>query len=518
MSIAKYNLLINSQLIDTGKYEYFPNQEKLMQRPKIVLSKIHELKSGIKVSDASEYISAIYSIADSEMNAKAIDAAFAAFKVFKGLDVGFRKNLLIAIRDAIEERGNEIINLMMMEGLPPTIARWEFKEMLNAFSERTLSFYEEQIIKRINNEIAKETIILYRKPDGVLGVVLPKNAPVSSSFLALFALLAGNTLVIKPPFKFPIAVLHIWQIIDKIIFEHTNITGVVNVIVGDSKEILEEWLENELIRDILYFGNSSSGIEFGAKAFAKNKKVILELSGNDSLIVWDEANITRAADSFLDGFIGSSQVCMLPRTALIHSKYAKIFLDEALKRTENHSLLPQFSDETVLSPVGNIEKFNVFLRDAIDRGAKLVRGGKRINNLGEEDPKGHYLEPTIIYLDAFQNLHKMKLYSEEAFFPLLTIVNVSGSKDDEIFQNICDLINSSPFGLRTSIWCNNNDYIERFINGIDNAGMIRINSKHIEFSEYLPTHGGVRLTGGPYGGLNYLWERTSHLQGISIKT
>ena len=74
---------------------------------------------------------------------------------------------------------------------------------------------------------------------------------------------------------------------------------------------------------------------------------------------------------------------------------------------------------------------------------------------------------------------------------------------------------SNEYGLRTSVWVSSNYYIRKFIKNIDNSGLLRINSRHVDFSLYLGTHGGTGKTGGPFGEMNYVWQKTSHLQGIS---
>lgn len=77
------------------------------------------------------------------------------------------------------------------------------------------------------------------------------------------------------------------------------------------------------------------------------------------------------------------------------------------------------------------------------------------------------------------------------------------------------LVNNHGYGLRVSLWVSLAKYLRKFAKELDNCGLLRINSRHVGFSYYLSTHGGTRKSGGPFGEMNYFWQKTSHLQGIT---
>ena len=79
-----------------------------------------------------------------------------------------------------------------------------------------------------------------------------------------------------------------------------------------------------------------------------------------------------------------------------------------------------------------------------------------------------------------------------------------------------DIVNNHQYGLRLSLWMSSVKYLRKFIKQLGNSGLLRVNSRHVGFSYYLSTHGGVGKTGGPFGEMNYIWQKTSHLQGVSI--
>ncbi|HJU03904.1 MAG TPA: aldehyde dehydrogenase family protein, partial [Nitrospiraceae bacterium] len=91
-----------------------------------------------------------------------------------------------------------------------------------------------------------------------------------------------------------------------------------------------------------------------------------------------------------------------------------------------------------------------------------------------------------------------------------------GSKDTAIFKKMIHIANQNEYGLRVSAWATSRFYANKFSEHIQNSGLLRINSRHVGFPPYLATHGGTGKTGGPFGELNYVWQKTTHLQGVSL--
>jgi acyl-CoA reductase-like NAD-dependent aldehyde dehydrogenase len=170
--------------------------------------------------------------------------------------------------------------------------------------------------------------------------------------------------------------------------------------------------------------------------------------------------------------------------------------------------------DTVFSPVVKIPEFLEFLKDALEKGAKLIYGGQRVNHLNIEDNRGIFIRPALLEIEDHKQALQMKFIKEEIFFPFLPLIKVSGN-DDSIFENMMDIANTHGYGLRASLWISSAKYLRRFAKQLDNCGIFRINSRHIGFSYYLSTHGGTRKSGGPFGEMNYFWQKTSHLQGVS---
>ncbi len=519
--LKKFYPYVGDEDIDTGKYEYFPYIDKALTDQKRVREIYSQMKRGEYSSDSELFFYAQYAIADSNLNIRAVQSAQKAFQSFKRFSIERRRKILDDIRDGLISEKESIINLMIMEGHPRKLAEWEYSGMLIAHLPESLDYYQSELIKTIG-KYDTETLISIRRPEGVICVCPPKNASCSNSLTASFALLAGNTLVIKPPLNAPISTMYLWRnIVGKALKKNGAPMGTINIVVGNSKKFMEDWLSSEHVKGVIMFNDSVKGLEIGKKIFESGKKPILELSGNDYMLIWKDASLNEAADALIDSFMGSTQICMVPKKAFIHNDIYERFIEIFLNKVKCIKVGLPSDPETILSPVVKISDYFTHLEDAIKNGAKLLTGGYRMDHTGASSERGAYISPSVIEI-PLERANMMKCIKEENFFPLLPVIRVTGGgiseseHDDNIFKNMISALEANQYGLRISVWVKDNRYLKRFIEECDQSGLLRINSRHIQFSKCLSTHGGIGRTGGPFGEMNYIWQKTSHLQGISI--
>ncbi|NKE71164.1 aldehyde dehydrogenase family protein [Candidatus Manganitrophus noduliformans] len=521
-SVDFYPLYIGGRDVDTGIYGFSADTAKLILNPSETLLNQETILNGSIPDNNFKSTYAAYCIAYDNYIDEAIDAAFNAWQEFRHTSIHKRKRLFYDFYDNIKNHRSQLIDLMVKEGHPLRLAEWEHAGMVKAYEPKTINFYLKQLFRKLGND-GDEQLFLARKPDGVVCVMPPGNAPCPNSLLAAFALLGGNTLIIKPPLRNPISTMYLWRKVIGDVLQSNKISpGVVNLIIGDSEGILKKWLASPKVSDIVYFGDSHTGLNIGSQIYSSGKKPILELSGNDTMVIWKDANLEGAADSLIEGFNGSMQICMVARRAVIHpaiyDQFQSIILDKIKKISAG---LPD--DKTsYLAPVGKIELFYEYLLDALRKGAQLIYGGTRINYAGSPDPSGIFITPTLITVEDIPIAETMKCTLEEGFFPLLTLINASDrsskiESDDIIFSRIMTFLDQNTYGLRTSVWIESKRYMKKFIKSIQGSGIIRINLLHTGFSAFVGTHGGPKRSGGPFGELNYLWEKTTHLQGIALR-
>ena len=176
--------------------------------------------------------------------------------------------------------------------------------------------------------------------------------------------------------------------------------------------------------DIFFFGDSKIGLEIGVEAYRQGKKPILELAGNDFMVVWEDAPVEKAVQALLDGFQGSLQICMAPKKALIHpaiyDRFVECFVKEVQEKVKVG--LPS-NPQTYLTPVARIKEFYQVMEEATGMGAQLLCGGRRLNYRGELDPRGNFVEATVVSIEDDAPL-RFRCVAEENFFPLMPLIRM----------------------------------------------------------------------------------------------
>lgn len=508
-----FTLLVDGKDLDTELYEYYPYADKAIADPRGTRRIIRELRAGHQPPSWEDSIYARYCIGRDDTNQQALAAAHRASQQFKQFPLSARRKIYDEMHRLLLAHREDFLRLLTIEGHPRKLAEWEFEGMEIGSRPDTIDFYKEQLRREIGRT-GDEILYWARKPDGVVCLSPPGNASASNSYTAILVFLAGNTLVIKPPLKAPLATIFLWkEVVHEALKRNHAPPGVLNIVLGNSQAITEEWLTSAYVNDIAFFGDSKNGLAIAARAFQQGKKPILELSGNDMLLVWKDGDLDLAATSILDGFLGSGQICMVPKIGLIHETVYEEFVSRVAQRAARLTIGLPSDPDTILSPVARIQEYTEFLADAQQHGAEVLCGGERVNHLSQPDPNGFYIRPTVLAIREDQNVQSMRCVREEIFFPLLPLVKVSGD-DQRIFQRMIDIANANDYGLRTSVWVASGFYMRRFAKFLDNSGLLRINARHVGFSPYLATHGGVGKTGGPFGEMSYMWQKTSHLQGV----
>jgi acyl-CoA reductase-like NAD-dependent aldehyde dehydrogenase len=446
--------------------------------------------------------------------AEALEAASRAARAYARTPVAVRREIAAAVGSALLSRAEEFVEILVAEGHPRRLAEWEVRGVIEGTCPETMDWYFDLL--RDEFDQGERRIVLARKPDGVVCLNPPQNAAGSNSVLGLPALLAGNTLVVKAPRSTPLSVMFFYRdIVAPVLDAHGAPPGTLNIISGDTRRILRQWISSPLVNDIMFFGDSTVGLKIGADCVANGKKAVLELSGNDGIVVWEDADLDAAAAAMCECFYGSSQICMVPKYAIAHPLIADELIERVLERVAG--IRPGFPEDpdVVLSPVLKADRFFDCLAEAREAGAEILCGGDRLDVDGKVSASGFFLDPTVVRVAGLADARQLACVREETFFPLLPII-VPRPSDGRMLDRVIDFVNANEYGLRNSLWTASETVIERFIDEVTNAGQLKVNASHIGFAPVLATHGGNGRTGGPYGELHYPIVRTTHLQGIAI--
>ena len=399
------------------------------------------------------------------------------------------------------DRYEEFVDILMAEGHPRQLAAWEVGGVLQGTSPKTLDWYFEQMSREY--EHGQRRIRLVRKPDGVVCLNPPANASASNAGLGIASLMAGNTLVVKAPRTSPLGVYFLFRDIVAPALEAVGAPpGTLSIVCGNAQSVLRQWLDSPLVDDIMFFGDSEVGLQFGRDCVLRGKKPVLELAGNDCCVVWRDADLDRAVEAICESFYGSGQICMVPKWVLAHPAIADDLLGRLVAAARQ--IKPGYPEDpdVLLSPVVKADLFFDYLEEAKQAG-EVLTGGRRVNVHGHPAADGLFIEPTIVRVDGLARAADLNCVREETFFPLLPVVVAEPDQDADLAEVIIGAVNDNQYGLRNSLWCGDEEVIEQFCAGVTNGGMLKVNDSHIGFVPVLATHGGTGRTGGPFGELNY---------------
>jgi acyl-CoA reductase-like NAD-dependent aldehyde dehydrogenase len=453
-------------------------------------------------------------VEDADVDA-ATEAAAAAFEEWSQVPLADRLKLGSMFRERLVANMDQILNLLVAEAHPRKLARWELSGLLRVFSDPNLAWYEQQMHTEFLH--GDRRLIVRRQPDGVVCLNPPQNAPMPMAALAVLVLMAGNTVVVRAPRSIALSTMYtLRELVAPLLAEQGAPPGTLNVICGQPRQVIDRWLAHPLVEDIFYFGGSEEGLRLERECLARGKKPILELAGNDTLVVWRDADLGFAAEAITESFYGSGQICMVPNCVIAHPDIADDLLDRV--RREAATIRPGYPDDedVLLSPVRRSERFFALLRQASDHGATLVCGGRRIELDGTPSEAGVFLEPTVVRVDGLPEARELDVVRTETFFPLLPVVIPAAAPDLVLLDKVIDFVNDNRYGLRNSLWCRSPQISGRFIRRVRNGGLLKVNDSHIGTVPYLAIQGGTGLTGGVFGEANYPMLKTSHLQGVSV--
>src|SRR3954464_12991473 len=324
--------------------------------------------------------------------------------------------------------------------------------------------------------MGKRLYVRYR-PHGLVGVIGPWNYPLSNSFGdAIPALYAGNTVILKPSEVTPLTSL----LVEEGMREAGAPDDVFLVATGDGATGAALVDEGDMV---MFTGSTRTGRKVMQKAAETLTPVSLELGGKDPMIVLRDADLERAANSAVwNGFANGGQICISVERVYVEAPVYDEFVGKIVEKTRalrqgRPGGMGQVDVGAVtFAPQAEIIESHV--RDAVDKGAKVLVGGKRA-----EGP-GRFFEPTVL-VDVD---HSMQCMTEETFGPTLPIMKVRDA--DEAIR----LANDTRYGLNSSVWTKDIERGEELAHRID-AGSTCVNDANTNYAANDLPFGGWKESG-----------------------
>jgi acyl-CoA reductase-like NAD-dependent aldehyde dehydrogenase len=400
----------------------------------------------------------------------AVAAAKAAFPAWSAKPLAERRALLNKAADVIDAHADEIARLLTQEqGKPLMFATGEVRGMANDIR----GLIARDLPVKVLEDSATRRVEQHRRPLGVVAAIIPWNFPIALLGTKLpTALVAGNTIVVKPAATTPLATLRIGELLKDVLP-----AGVLNVI-ADANDLGDVLTRHPDVRKVSFTGSTATGKRVMACASETLKRVTLELGGNDAGIVLDDVDVKAVAPGiFMGAFFNSGQVCIALKRLYVHEKVYDALVAELAKIADGAAVGDGLAEGTMFGPVQNrmqFEKVKGFL-EAGRQDGKVVAGG-------QVSDKGYFIRPTIVR-DISEG---SRLVDEEQFGPVLPVIKYTDIED------VIARANASPYGLGGSVWSSNLERAVQVASRLE-CGTAWIN-KHCELANHIP-FGGAKASG-----------------------
>lgn len=455
------------------------------------------------ISPSTEEVVAKVQNGTAEEAIEALEAAEKAQKEWKKLPARKRAEYLYAFADEIEANTEYLAEILTKEqGKLLKVARFEVAV--------TASFirYAAEGARRIEGDIIpsdnpNEQIWIQKVPRGVVVAITAWNFPLALAGRKLGpALVAGNSIVIKPTSETPISTLELGNLANKVGIPK----GVINILTGPGRAMGNALVESPITKMVTMTGSTPVGQQIARKAADNLTHVQLELGGKAPFIVFEDADIDAAVASALHSrFDNCGQVCTCNERMYVHEGIYDVFMEKFITATKAIKVGDPMLEDTDMGPKVNaseLKHMEHLVKVSLEEGATIATGGKRPEGAAFE--KGFWFEPTVL-TNVTQD---MTIVHEESFGPILPVLKF------KTFDEVIGYANDCEYGLAAMVFTNDMSTIMKCNDELE-YGEIYVNRGHGE--QHQGFHNGYKLSGsggedGKYGFEQYLEKKTFYIR------
>jgi acyl-CoA reductase-like NAD-dependent aldehyde dehydrogenase len=415
----------------------------------------------------------------------AIQRARAAQPAWNAIGPKSRARVLRKFLELLNRQRDEVAALITREAGKPQVEAL-LTEMIPALdaaqfcAANAARFLQPEKIGHANPIMKTKKGYLLREPYGIVGIISPWNYPFSiPATEVIAALVMGNAVVLKPSELTPLCALRLQSILRQAGVPESTL----EVVMGDGSAGAALLSCDQPVDKIVFTGSVRTGKQVAQAAAAKLIPSVLELGGKDPMIVLEDADVEVASSAAVWGaFVNAGQTCLSVERCYVHSTLLPQFVTACTEKTRKLRVGDGSRPDIEVGPMiherqlATVEKQ---VQDAVARGAKILVGGERLNDIGP-----NFYAPTVIAgVD-----HTMAIMRDETFGPVLPIM--AFDSEDEAVK----LANDSEFGLAASIWTRDRARGEALACRIQ-AGMVMVNDCVSGFAICEAPHGGIKSSG-----------------------
>ena len=455
----------------------------------------------INPADGKE-ISSVYQSTKNDYD-EVVEESIIAFEKFRKIPAPVRGQLVREMADSLRKNKDALGSLVSIEmGKIKQEGDGEVQEMID-IADFAVGQSRMLYGKTMHSERPDHRMYEQWHPLGPIGVISAFNFPVAVwAWNAFIAAICGNTTIWKPSSSTPLCAIAVQNICNKVM-EENGYSGIFSVIIGKGSIVGEEMIKDPRLPLISFTGSTSMGRHVNKTVSERFGKTILELGGNNAIVIDESAEMELAIPAVVFGAVGTAgQRCTSTRRLIIHESIYDSFLEKLINAYRQVKIGDPLDNSTLMGPLVNEQAVDNYLNaieTATDSGGKVIFGGKILSS------DGYYVKPTII---SAQN--HWEIVQEETFAPILYVMKYS-SIDEAI-----SIHNDVPQGLSSSMFTTNIRNAERFLsNRGSDCGIANVNIG-TSGAEIGGAFGGEKETGGGRESGSDSWKQYMRRQTNTI--
>ena len=414
---------------------------------------------------------------------KIIETSSAVFNEWRMVPAPIRGQLILEMANELRNKKDLLGSLVSLEmGKIKAEGDGEVQEMID-IADFAVGLSRQLYGLTMHSERPEHRMYEQWHPIGNVGIISAFNFPVAVwAWNAFIAAICGNISIWKPSSKTPLCAIAVQNICNDVL-KRNGYKGIFNLIIGRGSVIGEKFINDKRVHLISATGSTAMGIKVAKAVGGRLGKTILELGGNNAIIVDETANMDLVVPGIVFGSVGTAgQRCTSTRRIIVHSSIYDGLVEKLISAYKQVKIGDPLDVDTLMGPLidnNAIEDFNFALSKVKEEGGDILYGGNVIES------NGSFVEPTIVRAE-----NHFQIVQDETFAPILYLM-----KYDNLEEAI-KLHNSVPQGLSSSIFTNSIINAETFLShkGSD-CGIANVNIG-TSGAEIGGAFGGEKETGG----------------------
>jgi aldehyde dehydrogenase (NAD+) len=435
---------------------------------------------------------------------KVAAAAQRAFLAWRQVPAPKRGQVVRDLGDALRELKEPLGDLVSLEmGKIRAEGHGEVQEMIDVCD---LAVGQSRMLYGLSMHSERAGHRMYEQwhPLGILGLITAFNFPVAVwSWNSTLAAVCGDTIIWKPSSYVPLTAIAVTHIANKVMADHC-LSGIFNLVIGSGRDVGELLLNDKRVLLVSFTGSTDIGTHVSEAVAKRFGHTILELGGNNGIIVSDKADLSMATQAILFGAVGTAgQRCTSTRRIIMQKSISRDLTDRLVKAYKQVRIGDPLQPDTLMGPLvvnTSVEEMMDAIKQALADGGEVVFGGHMLPELGP-----NFVEPTIIKMPA-----QTQIVKTETFAPILYLLEY-GTIEDAI-----QLHNDVPQGLSSGMFTDSVREAEAFLSvaGSD-CGIANVNVG-TSGAEIGGAFGGEKETGGGRESGSDAWKAYMRRQTSTI--